>query len=124
MRCKREVGLQARRCIPAMLHRLSFVISIKVETNWCPLTLIFSLLQFNRTIDPYHTLIGHFRALNQIPRAQGGGPGILTDGDQRSWVFLNDPKNTVSLTENPQKYLLKSETLKNTLLRHDSFGKS
>ena len=29
--------------ILAMLHQLSFVISIEVETNWCPLTFIFSL---------------------------------------------------------------------------------
>ena len=40
--------------------------------------------------------------LNMIP---GGGLGILTDRDQRSWAFLNHPKNTLSLTETPQKIL-------------------
>ena len=32
----------------------------------------------------------------------GGGIGIPTDRDQRRWVFLNDPKNTLPLTENPK----------------------
>ena len=47
-----------------MLHQSSYVISIKAETNWCPLTFI------NRTIDLYHALIGHFRVLCQIPRVR------------------------------------------------------
>ena len=54
----------------------------------------------------------------------GGGLGKPTDRDQRSSVFLNDPKKYFPLTENPQKYFPKSKTLKNTLLRNDSFSKS
>ena len=53
----------------------------------------------------------------------GGGLGIPTDRDQRSWVFLSNPKNTLALKENPKKYFPKSETLKNILLRHNSFSK-
>ena len=45
----------------------------------------------------------------------GGGLDKPTDRDQRSWVFLNDPKNTLPLTENPKEYFSKSKTLKNTL---------
>ena len=49
---------------------------------------------------------------------------IPTDRDQRSWVFLDNPKNTLPLTENPNKCSLGSKTLKNTLSRHDSLSKS
>ena len=35
--------------------------------------------------------------------APGDGLGTHTDRDQRSWVFLNDPKNTLPLTENKKK---------------------
>ena len=52
------------------------------------------------------------------------GLGIPTDRDQRSWVFLKDPKNTLSLTEDPKIYLLKSQTLKITVLRHDLSSRS
>ena len=45
----------------------------------------------------------------------GGGLNKPTDRDQRSWVFLNYPKNTLPLTEHPKKYFPKSKTLKNTL---------
>ena len=55
---------------------------------------------------------------------QGGGLDKSTYRDQRSWVFLNYPKNTLPLTENPKKYFPKSKTLKNTLEKHYSFGKS
>ena len=54
-----------------------------------------------------------------VMECPGGGLGIPTDRDKRNWVLLKDPKNTLSLTEDPTKYLLKSQTLKNTLLRHD-----
>ena len=33
----------------------------------------------------------------------GGGLGIPTDRDKRSWIFLNEQKNTLSLTEDPKK---------------------
>ena len=35
----------------------------------------------------------------------GGGLSILTDRDQRSWAFLNDPKNILPPTEDPRKIL-------------------
>ena len=53
----------------------------------------------------------------------GGGLDKLTDRDQRSWVFLNDPKNTLPQTENPNKYFPKSKTLKNTLKNTINFSK-
>ena len=40
-------------------------------------------------------------------KSPGGGLDKPTDRDQRSWVFLNDPKNILPLTENPQKILSK-----------------
>ena len=48
----------------------------------------------------------------QKTECKGGGLGIPTDRDQRSWVFLNNPKNTLPLKENPKYYFPKSETLK------------
>ena len=54
----------------------------------------------------------------------GGGLGIPTDMDQWNWVFLNNTKNTLPLKENPKIYCPKSETLKNTLLNHNSFSES
>ena len=41
---------------------------------------------------------------------QGGGLNKTTDRDQWSWLFLNDPQNTLSLTEKPKKHFLKSKT--------------
>ena len=59
---------------------------------------------------------------NDIP---GGGLGRPTDRDQWNWVFLNDPKKYFATDRIPKKkYFSNSKTLKNTLLRHDSFGKS
>ena len=46
------------------------------------------------------------------------------DRDQQSWVLLSNPKNTLALKENPKKYFPKSETLKNILLKHNSFSES
>ena len=40
-------------------------------------------------------------SLSQI--AQGDGLDKPTDRDQRSWVFLNYPKNTLPLTEHPKR---------------------
>ena len=45
-----------------------------------------------QAVRPIH---GHVLALR-------GGVGIPTDRDQRSWVFLNNPKNTLPLKENPK----------------------
>ena len=42
----------------------------------------------------------------------GSGLDNPTDRDQRSWVFLNNPKNTLPLTENPPKILSEQQTLK------------
>ena len=39
-----------------------------------------------------------------------GGLGILTDRDQRSWVFLNDPKNIFPLTENQKNTFPKAKS--------------
>ena len=61
---------------------------------------------------------------DKVIELTGGELGIPTDMDQRSWVFLNNPKNTLPLKENPKKYFPKSETLKNTLLKHNSFSES
>ena len=42
----------------------------------------------------------------------GSGLGIPTDrGGQRSWVFLNNSKNTLLVREKTKKYFLKSKTL-------------
>ena len=41
----------------------------------------------------------------EIVLKPGGGLDRPTDKDQRIWVFLNDPKNTLPLTETPQKIL-------------------
>ena len=38
--------------------------------------------------------------------------------------FWTTPKNTLPLKENPKKYFMKSETLKNTLLKHNSLSES
>ena len=53
----------------------------------------------------------------------GDGLDKPTDSDRRSWVFLNDPKNTLPLTENLKKYFPKSKTLKNTLKNTIHFAK-
>ena len=47
----------------------------------------------------------------------GGGLDKPTDRDQRSWVFLNDPKNTLPLTdrENPKKYFPEKQNTNKTL---------
>ena len=42
----------------------------------------------------------------------GGGLDKSTDRDQRSWVFLNYPKNTLPLTENPKKTLCEKQNPK------------
>ena len=44
---------------------------------------------------------------NFIIDSQGGGLGIPTDRNQRSCVFLNDPKNTLPLKK-PKKILSKN----------------
>ena len=54
----------------------------------------------------------------------GGGLEKPTDRDQRSWVFLNDPKkNTLPLTENPQKNTFRKAKPKNTLKNTIHFAK-
>ena len=45
-------------------------------------------------------------------------------GSAELGIFLNYPKNTLPLTENPKKYFPKSKTLKNTLKNTYSFRKS
>ena len=42
----------------------------------------------------------------------GGGVENARNRDQRSWVFLNCPKNTLLLTEKLKKYFPKSKTPK------------
>ena len=49
----------------------------------------------------------------------GGGLSILTDRDQRSWVFLNDPKKYFGTDSRPKNILSKEQDPKNTLVRHD-----
>ena len=73
---------------------------------------------------PYKSVFDYIPKCIQLRLPLGSGIGIPTDRDQQSWVFRNDPKNTLPLTGNSEKYFLKSETLKNTLPRHDSFEKS
>ena len=46
-----------------------------------------------------------------------------TERDRRSWVFLNDPKVTLALTESPKKYFSKRKTLKNILESNIHFAK-
>ena len=45
-----------------------------------------------------------FKMIFKASASPGGGLGIPTDRNQRSWVFLNSPKNTLPLKENPKKY--------------------
>ena len=66
----------------------------------------------------------HVASKSNIIFIPGGDHGIPIDRDQRSWVFLKNPKNTLPLKENPKKYFPKSETLKNALLKHNSFSES
>ena len=42
----------------------------------------------------------------------GGELGIPTDRDQRSWVFLNNPKKYFATDRNPQKVLSGKRTQK------------
>ena len=60
--------------------------------------------------------------------APRGGLDKPTDRDQQSWIFLNDQKHTLPLTENPKKILSKKQNpkkiaLKNTIhfatVKHD-----
>ena len=44
-------------------------------------------------------------------RVPGGEFDIPTDRDQRSWVCLNNPKNTLPLTENPKNTLWEAKSL-------------
>ena len=57
----------------------------------CPLTLVESSIESS-----CYRLCIH-------EDAPGVGFDILTDMDQRSWVFLNDPKNTLPLTKKTKK---------------------
>ena len=59
---------------------------------------------------------------NQVTNP-GGGLDKATDRDQRSWVLLNNPKNTLPPTENPKKYFPKNKTLKNTVKNTIHFAK-
>ena len=69
--------------------------------------------------------IGYSQVVTVVSNGGPGGElGIPTDRDQRSWVFLRNPKNTLALKENPKKYFPKSETLKNTANKHNSFSES
>ena len=61
---------------------------------------------------------------SQFLTPSGGRLGIPTDRDQRIWVFQNNPKNILLPKENPKKYFPKSETLKSTLLKHNSLSES
>ena len=54
----------------------------------------------------------------------GGGLEKPTDRDQRSWVFLNDPKKYFATNRKPKKYFPKSKTIKKYLQKHYSFRKS
>ena len=54
----------------------------------------------------------------------GSGLDKPTDRDQRSWVFLNYPKEYFATDRTPKKYFPKSKTLKNAFQKHYSFGKS
>ena len=47
-----------------------------------------------------------------------------TDRDKGSWIFLNDSKNTLPVTENPKEYFPESKPLRNTVQKHYSFGES
>ena len=53
-----------------------------------------------------------WRAMPFMEIIPGGGLDKSTDRDQRSWVFPNDPKNILPLTENPKQYFPQSKTLK------------
>ena len=55
------------------------------------------------TIQSIKKTYTHNRSCDSSPSCPGGGLGITTDRDQRSWVFLNNPKNTLPLKENPKK---------------------
>ena len=51
---------------------------------------------------PNHKISGEFDLL-------GSGLGIPTDRDQRSWVFLNNPKKYFSTDRKPKKYFQKTK---------------
>ena len=53
----------------------------------------------------------------------GGGLEKPTDRDRRSWVFLNDPKNTFATNRKPKKKLSEKQNPKNTLKNTIHFAK-
>ena len=60
----------------------------------------------------------------KAPKYPGGGLDKPTDRDQRSWVFLNDPKKYFATNRKPKKNTFrKAETLK-IPSKHYSFRKS
>ena len=61
---------------------------------------------------------------NALFKISGSGLDKHSDRNHQSWVFLNYPKNTLSLTECPKNYSSESEAPKNTLQKHDSLDKS
>ena len=61
---------------------------------------------------------------NYRTRIPGDGLSILTDRDQRSLIFLNDPKKYFATGRRPKKILSKKQEPKNTLITHDLFSKS
>ena len=58
--------------------------------------------------------------LTQYP---GGGLDKPTDRDQRSWVFLNDPRKYFATNRKPKKRLSKKQNPKNTLKNTIYFAK-
>ena len=75
----------------------------------------------------FHFLSGMLRIQTTI--SPGTGFGILTDRDQvelawRVGYFRATENNTLPLAENHKKYFLLSKTLKNTVIKQDSFGEN
>ena len=70
----------------------------------------------NDTFPQFVSLLAQWRIHRVLTHyCPGGGLNKPTYRDQQSWVFLNDPKNTLPLTENLKKYFPKSKALKDTL---------
>ena len=70
---------------------------------------------FNKNAQTFHilTMISWLGTIN-FPE---GIFDIPTDRDQQKWVFANDPKIILPLTENPQKYFMESKILKELLIQ-------
>ena len=110
-------------------HLLLSRLPLVIQTTSCyPKHLLLSRLPLvigNTSCYPAYLVIGNtscyldYLLLSRLP--PGGGLGVPTDRDQRSWIILNNPKSTLPLKENPKNTFRK---LKNTLLKHHSFSEN